>query len=154
MAVSKSAASPLILHGRSGTRARLDGDAFVLEQGGALRRIPLSAIARVEIAGRGDRTLRVTLTAAPGDQPAHHAVRCASAPAVRAFAAALTEAVPVRDAAERQAERAARVPLERVARWRLPRLTAQTWMLVAVAGGLSLAGSLGTAAAGSSGSRL
>ncbi|MFJ9704358.1 hypothetical protein [Streptomyces sp. NPDC101234] len=105
--------SPLVLHGRRRSAARLRSGVLLREQGGVRRRIPVAAIERVEVRGRTGRELAVFLTsndprpAAPG-----RSLVSRSAPAVREFAEAPRRALPVRDAAEPRPDGASLVSVE------------------------------------------
>ncbi|MER6911856.1 hypothetical protein ABT354_09305 [Streptomyces sp. NPDC000594] len=142
--------SPLVLHGRHGTTARLEEDALVIRTRREARRIPVEAIERAEARGRGGRTFAVVLTGA--DTVAEGGtVRCTSAPAVAAFVARVREEIPVRDAAEAHRDGAALVSVEPVGKRRpRPRATGRqlawtatvivyllvlAWLIAAVRGG-------------------
>jgi hypothetical protein len=87
----------------------------LLETDGVRRRIPVTAIERVDVHGAKGRRLAVVLA---GDEPVAYHLRCRSAPAVHEFAHAVRRALPVRDADEPRpngAELVTEVPLERVA---------------------------------------
>ncbi|MFD8718675.1 hypothetical protein ACFV2H_11815 [Streptomyces sp. NPDC059629] len=93
--------SPLVLHGRRRSAARLRSGVLLRGQGGVRRRTPVAAIERVEVRGRRGREFAVVLTSndprpvAPG-----HSLVSRSAPAVREFTEALRRALPVRYVAE------------------------------------------------------
>ncbi|WP_328872651.1 hypothetical protein OHT76_22520 [Streptomyces sp. NBC_00287] len=86
--------SPLVLHGRRRSVARLRAGVLLLEAGGVRHRIPVAAIERVEVSGAKGRVLTVVLSSAT------HTLTSRSAPAVREFAEAVRRALPVRDADE------------------------------------------------------
>ncbi|MET7370215.1 hypothetical protein ABZS61_30945 [Streptomyces sp. NPDC005566] len=107
--------SSLVLHGRRRASARLRDGAVVLEMDCVRRRIPVTAIERVDVHGTRGRRLTVVLT---GDEPAAYHLRCRSATAVHEFAQAVRRALPVRDADEPRpngVELVTEKPLERVA---------------------------------------
>ncbi|MGW7206389.1 hypothetical protein [Streptomyces sp. NPDC054837] len=91
--------SPLVLHGRRRSVARLRAGVVLLETGGVRHRIPVAAIARVDATGPGDRVLTVVVATTPTDSVTY-SLTSRSAPAVRAFADAVRRALPVRDADE------------------------------------------------------
>ncbi|MEV6738338.1 hypothetical protein AB0N14_15990 [Streptomyces sp. NPDC051104] len=92
----------VVLRGR-GTTARLRAGDLLLEGGGVRRRIPLEAVERVEAGGSRGATLVLILTS-DGSRPQTYEVHSGSPPAVRAFAATVAEAMPVRDADERRGD--------------------------------------------------
>ncbi|MFF9625721.1 hypothetical protein [Streptomyces griseosporeus] len=100
--------SPLVLHGRRRSVARLRSGVLMLDEGRTRRRVPVAAIERVETGGRGGRELTVVLTA-PAPPAVTYTLTARSAPMVREFAAALRRAVPVRDADEPRPDGAALV---------------------------------------------
>lgn len=105
--------SPLVLHGRRRSAARLRSGLLLLDGGGVHRRIPVTAIERVDVNGAGGRRLTIVLT---GAEPQTFSVTSRSAPAVREFAEAVRRALPVRDAGEPRPDGAGLVtvaPLER-----------------------------------------
>ncbi|MFJ8770263.1 hypothetical protein [Streptomyces clavifer] len=107
--------SSLVLHGRRRASARLRDGAVLLETDGVRRRIPVTAIERVDVHGAKDRQLTVVLT---GDEPVAYHLRCRSAPAVHEFAQAVRRALPTRDANEPRpngVELVSEKPLERAA---------------------------------------
>ncbi|MFD7408441.1 hypothetical protein ACFV7R_38655 [Streptomyces sp. NPDC059866] len=107
--------SSLVLHGRRRASARLQDGAVLLETDGVRRRIPVTAIERVDVHGAKGRQLTVVLT---GDEPVAYHLRCRSAPAVHEFAQAVRRALLIRDADEPRpngAELVTEKPLERAA---------------------------------------
>ncbi|MFE0325244.1 hypothetical protein ACWEWI_06220 [Streptomyces sp. NPDC003753] len=92
----------VVLRGR-GTTARLRAGDLLLEGSGVRRRIPLEAVERVEAGGPRGATLVLILTSG-GSRPQTYEVHSGSPPAVRAFAATVAEAMPVRDADERRGD--------------------------------------------------
>lgn len=108
--------SPLVLYGRRRSVARLKAGVLLLDQGRIRRRIPVSAIERVDVGGPRGCELTVVLTV--GTPPAvTYVLRARSAPMVREFAAALSRALPVRGAEEPRPDGAALVTEEVVKRW-------------------------------------
>lgn len=89
--------SSLVLHGRRRASARLRDGAVLMEAYGVQRRIPVTAIERVDVGGAKERQLTVVLT---GDEPTAYHLRCRSASAVHEFAQAARRALPIRDADE------------------------------------------------------
>ncbi|MEU6573248.1 hypothetical protein [Streptomyces sp. NPDC046805] len=107
--------SPLVLHGRLRSVARLRSGELLLDAAGVRRRIPVAAIERAEAGGAKGRELTVVLTAV-GSDPVTYTLVSRSAPAVREFAEAVRRALPVRDAGEARRDGAGLVseePLER-----------------------------------------
>jgi hypothetical protein len=97
--VTEIDSSPLVLYGRRRSAARLRSGVLLLEQGGVRRRIPVAAIAHVDVRGRKGRELAVVLTSRdPCPDPPGYSLVSRSTPAVREFAEALRRALPVRDA--------------------------------------------------------
>ncbi|WP_137994074.1 hypothetical protein [Streptomyces vilmorinianum] len=111
--VTSTASSPLVLHGRLGQRARLRSGELLLESGREVRRVPVAAIDRVEVRGRGGRRLAVVLTGPENGVPETYLLTSRSRIAVERFATVLSEALPVRDAAEPQVPGPRRVTVER-----------------------------------------
>ncbi|GAA2569788.1 MULTISPECIES: hypothetical protein [Streptomyces] len=104
-----------MLHGRRRASARLRDGAVLRETDGVRRRIPVTAIERVDVHGAKDRQLTVVLT---GDEPVAYRLRCRSSSAVHEFAQAVRRALPVRDADESRpngTELVTEKPLERAA---------------------------------------
>jgi hypothetical protein len=108
--------SPLVLHGRRRSVARLRAGVVLLETDGVRHRIPVAAIARVDATGPGGRVLTVvvaTTPTTPTDPVTYsYSLTSRSAPAVRAFAEAVRRALPVRDADEPRPQVSAE-PVER-----------------------------------------
>ncbi|MEU6667016.1 DUF3592 domain-containing protein [Streptomyces sp. NPDC046727] len=99
--------SPLVLHGRRRRAARLRSGELLWDAAGVRHRIPVAAIARVDVSGPRGNRLTVALfppaTAHPpaGFPPSTYTLTSRSAPAVREFAAAVRRALPARgDAGE------------------------------------------------------
>ena len=118
--------SPLVLHGRRRSAARLRAGVLLLETGGVRHRIPVAAIDRVDVSGPGGRVLTVALATARADPagpsdsadraPVTYSLTSRSAPAVAAFAEAVRRALPVRDADEPRPEAEMEVSVEPVER--------------------------------------
>ncbi|MEU9452764.1 hypothetical protein [Streptomyces sp. NPDC048277] len=105
--------SPLVLHGRRRSAARLRSGVLLLEQGGVRRRIPVAAIERVDVRGRRGRALAVVLTSRdPRPDPPGYVLVARSSPVVRDFAEVLRRALPARDTAEPDSGGAALVSVE------------------------------------------
>ncbi|MFB7372374.1 hypothetical protein ACFC0D_21300 [Streptomyces sp. NPDC056222] len=98
--MSSTASSPLVLRGRSGRSVRLRNGELLLESRRELRRIPVAAIERVEVCGRGGRRLAVVLTGSGDGAAETYLLASRSSVAVARFVAVLNEALPVRDADE------------------------------------------------------
>ncbi|MFF4709759.1 hypothetical protein ACWC4D_41150 [Streptomyces sp. NPDC001288] len=108
-----------ILHGRRRTSVRLRDGAMLLETDGVRRRMPVTAIERVDVRGAKVRRLTVVLK---GTEPVAHHLTCRSAPGVHEFAQAVRRALPVRDADQPRpngTELVTEEPLERAAPNRL-----------------------------------
>ncbi|MFC5153884.1 hypothetical protein [Streptomyces amakusaensis] len=106
----------LVLHGRRGAVARWEPGVLLVQTRKERHRIPVAAIEEVEVRGRRGRVLAVVLASGDGVAPAAtRLVKCRSAPAVDAFAAALRAELSVRDAAER-GQGAGTVSVERLER--------------------------------------
>ncbi|WP_316757176.1 hypothetical protein [Streptomyces herbicida] len=113
--MTDNATSPLVLHGRRRSVARLRSGELLLEAGAVRRKIPVAAIERVEVRGSEGCEPAVVLTSAAPD-PATYTLASRSAPAVREFAEAASRAVPARDADEPRRDGVARVTTEPVQR--------------------------------------
>ncbi|MGW1116427.1 hypothetical protein ACWD5B_04845 [Streptomyces tanashiensis] len=87
-----------------------------------VRRIPLTAIERVEVGGFRGRTLAVILTGPEPDAVREHRFVSLRPAAVNRFAAVLREALPVRDGAEMGAAGSSLVIVEPLERPGLPAL--------------------------------
>ena len=108
--------SPLVLRGRRRSVARLRAGVLSLDRGRTRRRMPVAGVERVEVGGPPDQELTVVLTAAP-PSPMTYVIRARSAPMGREFAAAVSRALPVRDAGEPRVEGAGPVSERTVRRW-------------------------------------
>ncbi|MFC8172368.1 hypothetical protein [Streptomyces sp. NPDC057325] len=143
-----AAVSAMILPGRRrGFEARLEHDMLILETPASSRRIPLAAIERTETPKSGGRSFAVVLTAPRTDRPVSWTVSGRRASAVRAFADALQQELPVRDASGPRADGALLVSETPVAkppvdRRRIASRTAVSFSLLAAAAMLT-AGILG-----------
>ncbi|MFE5511709.1 hypothetical protein ACFQ9J_13975 [Streptomyces sp. NPDC056529] len=97
--------SAMILPGhRRGFEVRFEQDMLILESPALSRRIPLTAIEQIEPPKSGGRSFVVVLTAPQAGHPVSWTVQGRSTAAVRAFADALQQKLPVRDAAESRAD--------------------------------------------------
>ncbi|MFF4508863.1 hypothetical protein [Streptomyces sp. NPDC001401] len=129
--------SPLVLHGRRRSVARLGSGELLLDTAAVRRRIPVTAIERVDVNGPKGRRLTIVLTSTGA--PVTYTLLSHSAPAVREFAEAVRRALPVRDADESQADGVRLVsqePLERPApdnRRRARRTAGAVYILMPVA---------------------
>lgn len=111
--------SPLVLHGRRRSVARLRAGVLLLETDGVRHRIPVAAIGRVYVNGPRGRVLTITLAAArtdPADParrtPVTYSLTSRNAPAAAAFAEAVRRALPVRYADEPRPETGAGAGVE------------------------------------------
>ncbi|MEW1828492.1 hypothetical protein [Streptomyces sp. NPDC088196] len=111
--------SPLVLHGRRRSVARLRAGVLLLETDGVRHRIPVAAIGRVYVNGPRGRVLTITLAAARADPadparrtPVTYSLTSRNAPAAAAFAEAVRRALPVRYADEPRPEAEAEAGVE------------------------------------------
>ncbi|MET9952506.1 hypothetical protein ABZ135_13305 [Streptomyces sp. NPDC006339] len=132
--MTSTTSSPLVLRGFLGRRVRLRSAELLWETRAAVRRIPVAAVARVEVRGRGGRTLVVVLTEGreqdqdqgegqgeggdggeegTGGGPVTYTLHAYSAAATRLFADAVRGALPVRDADQPRPSGARLVTVER-----------------------------------------
>jgi hypothetical protein len=143
-----STASVAILPGqRRGSEARLEQGVLILGSPVLERRIPVAAIERVEAAGPKGHSLVVVLTAPDADRPDSWTVNGRSAPAVHAFAQALRQVLPVRDATESRADGALLVTDVPVTKpptdWRRTALRISVSLYLLLAAVMLIAGVLG-----------
>lgn len=118
--VTEIDSSPLVLYGRRRSAVRLRAGVLLWDQERTRRRIPVAAVERVEVGGPKGQELTVVLTAsdATAAPAVTYVLRARSAPMVREFAAAVSRALPVRDAEEPRPDGAGLVTEEVAKRWR------------------------------------